>query len=77
MSVDWNKMMGDVDKVKNVDGLLNFLRECGVDKGEEFRVLKSSVRMYGYNRDYRERRNVGISELKKENERLKKLVESK
>jgi hypothetical protein len=75
MGVNWFLMYSEVEGCKNIGEVEKFLVEkCGVEKGSVFGVIKKSLSNYGYNRDYRNKRNVSVGEMKKEIERLKKLV---
>ena len=74
MSVLWRKMMNDVDGCNSIEDVNGLLNRCGVEKGDELGMVKRSLRMYGYNRDYRERRNSSMGELKGVNSSLEKEI---
>lgn len=70
--INWKKMYLESSECKNYEELEKFLVSCGVEKGEVFRVVKSSVGSMGRDRNYREERNKGLNELRSEVKRLKK-----
>ena len=73
MGVNWFDMYSKVEGCENMKELEEFLISCKVEKNDVFGVIKKSLSNYGYNRDYRNKRNVSIKELKKEVEELRKL----
>ena len=74
MGVNWFKMYSEVEGCGNMKEVEEFLISvCGVEKGNVFSVLKKSLSNYGYNRDYRNKRNVSIKELRREVEELRKI----
>jgi hypothetical protein len=75
MSVNWIGIYRDVSGCKNWKEIEEFLVKMNVERGDVLRVVKSSLSHYGYGRDYRSKRNSSMSELKRENERLRKDLE--
>ena len=74
MGVNWFVMYSKSEGCGNMKELEEFLvRECGVEKSNVFGIMKKALSNYGYNRDYRNKRNVSIKELRKEVEELRKL----
>jgi hypothetical protein len=71
MGVNWFKMYSEVEGCKDMGEVEKFLLSCNVEKGSIFGVMKKALSNYGYNRDYRNKRNVSIKELKEEIVRLK------
>ena len=75
MGRNWFKIYSEVEGCKDMGELEKFLVSCNVEKGDVFSVLLKSLSNYGYNRDYRNKRNVSIKELKREIKELKSLKE--
>ena len=74
MGVNWFKMYSEVEGCGNMKEVEEFLMNvCGVEKTNVFGVMKKALSNYGYNRDYRNKRNVSIKELRREVEELRKL----
>ena len=74
MGVKWFEMYSGVEGCGDMGELEKFLiNVCGVEKGNVFGIFKKALSNYGYNRDYRNKRNVSIKELRKEVEELRKL----
>lgn len=72
MGINWRKMYVDVEGCKNVKELEDFLVECKVGKNEVFNMMKKALSNYGYNRDYREKRNKSMGSMRSEIDELKK-----
>jgi len=72
MGINWEKVRFDSEKCGNVNELEKLLMECGVEKGNVFRMIRSSVSGYGRDRKYREDRNKGLKEYRKEIDELKR-----
>jgi len=70
MGRNWKKIYVDVEGCKDFGELEKFLISCNVDKGDVFGLIKKSLGNYGYNRDYRERRNMSMGKLR---DRIKEL----
>ena len=74
MGVKWFEMYSKVEGCKDMVELEKFLIDvCSVEKSNVFGVILKGLSNYGYNRDYRNKRNVSIKELRKEVEELRKL----
>lgn len=74
MSRNWKKIYLDVEGCKDFGELEKFLVSCGVEKGGVFELIKKSLSNYGYNRDYRERRNMGMNKMRDRIKELEKEV---
>ena len=73
MGVKWFEMYSKVEGCSNIKEVEDFLiSTCGVEKGNVFSIIKKALSNYGYNRDYRNKRNVSIKELRREVEELRK-----
>ena len=72
MSVNWLGINGKVDGCDNVKEIEELLVKNGVK--DVFRVLVSSVRSYSYGRDFRNKSNVGVKEVKRENKEMRDLI---
>jgi hypothetical protein len=71
MGINWFKMYSEVEGCGDMGELEKFLLSVNVEKGNIFSVTKKALSNYGYNRDYRNKRNVSIKSLKEEIVRLK------
>jgi hypothetical protein len=70
MGVNWKRLYVDVEGCKDFGELEKLLMECKVEKGNVFGVIKKSIGNYGYNRDYRDRRNMSMGKMR---DRIKEL----
>ena len=75
--VNWEKVRFDSNGCGNVKELEELLMSCGVEKGNVFRIIRSSVSGYGRDRSYREGRNKGLKELRSEVDVLKRKLSEK
>jgi len=72
MGIDWKKLYVESGGCKDEEELKKLMMSCGIEKGEVFRVMRSSVGSMGRDRSYREERNKGLNELRSEVKRLRK-----
>ncbi len=70
--VNWSLLSSEVEGCKNVKEVEDLMIKCKVEKDEVFRYIKMSIGGYSGNRDYREKRNMSLKDLREENKRLKK-----
>ena len=69
--VNWNLLSREVEGCKNIKEVEELMVKCKIDKDEWFRYVKMSVSGYSGSRDYREKRNVSLKDLREENRKLK------
>jgi hypothetical protein len=74
MSVKWLEIYKEVEGCKDWSEVEKLMVKNGVEKGEVFRMVKSSVSNYCYGRNYRSERNSSMKELRNEVKRLRGLV---
>ena len=70
--VNWKKLSEEVEGCKNFKEIEKLMMECKVDESDVFSKVKMSIRSYSGSRDYRDKRNIGIKNLREEVKKLKK-----
>ena len=77
MGVNWKKIYREVIDCKNDKELDSFLESCDIEKGKVFEYKLKSLKGYGRDRKYRDKRSYSMKELRKEIEELESKLKSK